>query len=169
MPFSIESELLLIRATSPSWEATLRQRLGEFDYYLQTQYPYRLRDDSRLAYLFVSGNLPGWRGDEVLHECACVQYLCEATPYSSLTEAVNREVVTRLKKEAGIRDWKRAYELTPLVCDALKYLCLHEANLCIGTPLPWWQPIPSPGEGETQIETVPSPTRVTHGEGEGGK
>ena len=58
-------------------------RLNEFQQKLWNERQLMLRDDSRLVWSFVSGQLPGWTEAKVMDELCLVQYLHSHTDYVS--------------------------------------------------------------------------------------
>ena len=133
-PFSIHRELARLPAeTRQVYEA----RLNELDAYMHQTTPYGVRDDSRLAFRFVSGEVTHWPWWAVAHEMACTQYLCEAAPYQRDLQPFLRGLANRLKEESGA-DWRRVWaavaELGP---ELLKLDLMHQARL----GMPDFQPV----------------------------
>jgi hypothetical protein len=105
----------------------LRSELQRLDVDLLRASPYRLRDDSKLAFLFCARELAHeWTRDEVLHELMCVQYLCANTAYARATEPALRSMAEQLKRGSarGV-SWGAVWQaLARGGPDLLKYTCL---------------------------------------------
>jgi len=70
--------------------------LGQISYYT-------LRDDSRLAFRYATGELSRSPWD-VSHEMATTQYLCENAPYQAFLPVALRRLASTMKKTFG-NDW----------------------------------------------------------------
>ena len=122
--FSIRREL---DAMPEDVRRVYEERLAELDVCMRHTTPYTVRDDSRLAFRFVGGELPTWSPWMVTHEMACAQFLCDALPYQSASQPFLRALATRLKHESGL-DWKPVWaavaELGPEILK-LHLMCEH--------------------------------------------
>ena len=111
--FSIRREL---DAMPPDLSAAFEQQLSALDALLCASSPYSIRDDSRLAYRFVAGELPMWSPHAITHEMACTQCLCDSLPYQQTLQPCLRALATRLKHESGVdwtSVWRAVSELGP--------------------------------------------------------
>ena len=124
--FSIRREM---DRMSPAECAVYTKKLLELDALLQQMSPYSMRDDSRLAYRFVKGELPNWSAQAVVHEMACMQCLCDTVPYQVYLQPFLRALATRLKHESGA-DWRQIWaSVAEFGPDILKLHMLCEQNI----------------------------------------
>ena len=145
--FSIHATLAE-QHTSEDAEALLG-RLQELDSWMRATSPYTLRDDSRLAYRFVTGQLPMWSGAAVAHEMACVQYLSSSVPFHEMSQPFLRTLATRLKHETGVADWKTVWHaVADLGPEMLKLHLMHEYRLT----MPDFAPAMPPPDKEEEEE-----------------
>ena len=108
--------------------------LEELDWLLRSWTPYRLRDDSRLAFQHASGAMdfhPIWKHKElVVHEMATQQFVCAHTPYVTMLSPALREMTARLKTKYGLKSWKVAWEIVrDYGPDLVRYAVLEESKL----------------------------------------
>lgn len=111
--FSIASEL---RALPADVAEVAAARLGELDAALRQTSPYTMRDDSRLAYRFVMGNVRHMAPWDVVHEMACTQFLCDALPYQDMQQPYLRGLADEMKQMTGAswtQVWNAVSELGP--------------------------------------------------------
>lgn len=128
--FSCEAALRELNATE---RAVVQSRLKLLSEKLRSTSGYQLRDDSRLAFLSATGQLgPSWTDDVVCHEMACVQFICDTTPYTDVLQSALRRLANELKSKYKIRDWATVWKIVrshgP---DVLKYLCMADSGLLI--------------------------------------
>jgi hypothetical protein len=129
--FSIERELATIAVHEPDRAYVLRQHLGALDAALTHTGPYRLRDDSRLAYRFVTGQMPGMSFTDVVYEMACTQFLCDRTPYHAMQQEYMRKLAYSLKAGTNAtwtQVWHAVAEFGP---EMLKLTLMAHANVRI--------------------------------------
>ena len=127
--FSIERELAAVAAHDAGRALVLRQHLGALDAALVHSGPCRLRDDSRLAYRFVTGQMPAARFTDVVHEMACTQLLCERTPYQAMQQQYLRKLANSMKASTGAtwtQVWRAVADIGP---DMLKLTLMAHGDL----------------------------------------
>lgn len=104
--FSIQAALSQM---GPEARQQCEYHLNELQACLAQTSPYAVRDDSRLAFRYASGQAPPhWTPWIVAHEMACTQYLCDTLPYQPTQQQFLRELASTLKREVGV-DWKRVW------------------------------------------------------------
>lgn len=89
-----------------------------------------VRDDSRLAFLWATGGTD-WAIEEVAHEMACTQIICDKTRYVDSIEAALRHVALSAKQSHPIswtKVWASVREFGP---DMVKLLAMDEAGLTL--------------------------------------
>lgn len=109
--------------------AYVRERLDGLKQAIYDYSGYYLREDSRLAYLHATHQLPSMTEREVCHEMSCMQFLCERTPYSHLVQPSLRLLAGEVKRRYDITwtdVWKIVSKHGP---DVVKMLCLHDSGL----------------------------------------
>lgn len=128
--FSIARELADMEEVS---EIVVREQLGQLDALTRAMTSYGVRDDSRLAFKFATGQLPPqWTPHAVAHELACTQWLSDAVPYHAQLPSFLRGLADATKAQSGVRDWKRVWaavrELGPEIAK-LDYLMRARAGV----------------------------------------
>lgn len=121
--FSIQREIATL---DPDVADTVRSHLDELDAMLKYTSPYALRDDSRLAYRFVTGDVRHMGPWDVVHDMACTQYLCEAMPYQQCQQPYLRALADAAKTASGAswsKVWTAVAELGP---ELLKCTMMHD-------------------------------------------
>ena len=115
-------------AEAVAWRA---EQLGAW----QRHYHIEPRGDSRLAELFVQGQV-AMRADEVARELMCTDFLYKRTLYGDLLEGFLRRVAARLRQEHELT-WTATWSVVrfygPL---ALKLMCLSSSGLYMPEHLP---------------------------------
>lgn len=106
--FSIEREL---NQLTEQMQYPMRECLGYLDSIMRHSTPYSLRDDSRLAYKFATGEVRNMRAFDVAHEMACMQYLCEHMPYQQDLPDHMKKLAKHLKQKTNA-SWKRVWNTT---------------------------------------------------------
>ena len=135
--FSIRRELA---SMPPELSEPFQQQLTALDSLLRGSSPYSIRDDSRLAYRFVAGELPMWSPYAIAHEMACTQCLCDSLPYQQTLQPYLRALSARLKHESGVdwtSVWRAVAELGP---EILKLQMMDASRL----HFPDFSPLPPP-------------------------
>tara|TARA_B110000046_G_scaffold185287_1_gene226389 strand:- start:203 stop:1081 length:879 start_codon:yes stop_codon:yes gene_type:complete len=106
--FSISSSLL--RLHSQECVNSANVKLISLNARLQS-HGFFLRDDSRLAFLYGTNNLPTWWTEyEVAHELMCVQWLCTASNYISFLEGFMWHLARLLKYTYKLQ-WTSAWRI----------------------------------------------------------
>ena len=126
-PFSIQRELQAV--ATPEARVILEGRLAELNAVLTQTSPYALRDDSRLAYRCVTGEIPHWSVYGVAHEMSCQQYLCEHLPYQQTQQPYLRKLANSLKAKSGASwtaVWAAVRDLGP---EILKLQLMHQRRI----------------------------------------
>ena len=101
--FSLEKAL---RALPEPGFSIVGDRIRMLERELDTTYDTKLRDDSRLAYEWASGNLaPGFRFEDVVFELLLMRYLFDFTEYQKvLSQLISGWEHTPITT-ATLRDW----------------------------------------------------------------
>lgn len=110
--FSIQSQLAQMQDEQMRQFAT--QRFYELDSVIQSMADYRVRDDSRLAFRWITGQLPHMSCYDVAHECACIQYLCNYSSYQTDIQVYLRCLAKQMHEQTGASwtsVWKACAEL----------------------------------------------------------
>ena len=90
----------------------LTQRLTSLDEEMQRVSPFRLRDDSKLAFLFCDEKLsPFWTRERVIHEMCVMQWICASTPYVGMCQKTLKNMSQELKTRHQLRDWKDVWRI----------------------------------------------------------
>jgi hypothetical protein len=101
--------------------AQIQRRLDHLDALMRRMTCYRLRDDSKLAFLVASGE-KAISDEDLVKEMAVIQWISQHTAYQPVLEITMRKLANRIKREYKIGDWKVIWkivrELTP---DIVKY------------------------------------------------
>lgn len=124
--FSLSSTLETLEAGDA---AHVRERLDGLKRSLYDYSGYYLREDSKLAYLYATHQLPFMTEREVCHEMSCMQFLCERTPYSHVVQHSLRLLASEVKRRYNISwtdVWRIVSKHGP---DVVKMLCLHDSGL----------------------------------------
>ncbi len=104
-------------------------RLVELNTMLKHISPYELRDDSRLAYRFVMGEVRHMGPWDVVHDMACMQLLCDTLPYQEELQTYLRALAEQMKRTTGAswtQVWKAVAELGP---EMLKCEMMHSRGV----------------------------------------
>lgn len=114
-------------------DAETRAHTQEALEYLATilrSYQFELRDDSRLAFLWATYQLPpSWTEYEVCHEIMCQQWLCVHSSYAALSQPFMRTIANEMRRKYHIRSWATVWQIVRAYApDLLKTLCLAEAG-----------------------------------------
>lgn len=108
--FSIQRELQAM--DDPLKRSMCEERLAMIDDCLQKSSPFRLRDDSRLAFRFAEahGAIPkDWTVWHVAHEIACMQFFCTVAPdYQGLQQDFLRSLANEVRSQTGV-EWKQLW------------------------------------------------------------
>lgn len=132
-----------IAQLAPGDAATVKARLGALDLAMHRAVGHNVRDDSRLAFLWCSGRLEGsaWTQESVIHEMACMQWLCATTTYVPLLQPTLRQIADALKEKFGVSDWTTVWSLvSEYGPDLVKYHSMHPSGL----QMPDFAPAPPP-------------------------
>lgn len=119
MPFSAEAEALRL---SPSEAAAVRERLAELARYLEEKsYKAVLRDDSRLAFNWATGQVIAEKA-EIAEEMSVAQFLHDATTYHSECETGMRAFAEEAKRTHPKLSWKEVWDVVRVYgADIVKY------------------------------------------------
>lgn len=115
-PFSIARALAAIE--DEHCRAACHAHLQELQGCLSAMSSYTVRDDSRLAFRYATGQLaaPPWSAWTVAHEMACMQHLCDQTAYAQGLPDFLRALADRLRRESGVGwacTWAAVADLGP--------------------------------------------------------
>ena len=123
--FSTSNELLNmddIRA------GEIRSKLNSMDDLMKQMTCYRIRDDSKLAFLVATGEVPMSMHD-VVQEMAFIQWMSENTHYHRLLEITMKLVANRIKVEHDIHNWNTVWKIVrEFVPDIVKYHVINQKN-----------------------------------------
>lgn len=111
--FSIKRELAQLPEADAEY---LRTRLCELETMARNVTSYSIRDDSRLAFRFVRGEVRNMSAYDVVHEMACMQFLCEKTAYQSVLPQYLRSLASHVRNEFQLPwqdTWRIVSELGP--------------------------------------------------------
>jgi hypothetical protein len=108
--------------------------LRDLDARLRASSPYQLRNDSRLAFQYASGQLynhPVWPNAEaVVHEMSCLQWLHETTPYGAVLPSALRKLASDVKAISSLRNWSVLWQhVTDYGPDLVRYQMLAQTGL----------------------------------------
>ena len=125
--FSIQAEILTL--AEGEYRMQVQCALNHLDFMLQS-YGYGLRDDSRLAYLWATGQLPNsWSDFEVCHEILCQQWLCHNTQYTALSQPFMRALANNLREKYNISSWNTVWRIVrEYGPDILKCISITDAG-----------------------------------------
>tara|TARA_B100000787_G_C16197409_1_gene301969 strand:+ start:4291 stop:4722 length:432 start_codon:yes stop_codon:yes gene_type:complete len=125
--FSCEQNLLKL---SEPEQAKARAKMKQLSMSLDIhEYKYGIRDDSKLAFNYCTGDL-NWTEVDVMEELCLIQWLSENTDYHNVCETLIREVAAHCKAKYKIRDWSLLYRIVrSYVPDILKQHLVSESGL----------------------------------------
>ena len=121
-----------------------------------------LRDDSRLAFLWATGQLDEtWNLAEASHEMMSVQFICTNTSYNDMAQPFMRALAEQMRARYGLQSWNTVWRIVrEYAPDILKIICLIEAGLNVPnftTHHGVMVPLPASGNlntGDTCTETI---------------
>lgn len=139
MSFSIQREL---QGMTDEQRASCEHHFEHLNEILRATSPHSVRDDSRLALRYASGQLPFWSPYTVAHEMSCTQYLCDAYDYQAALPGYLRALADEAKAERGDRvTWTQVWAA---VSDIGPELFKIQALLSHGHILPDFAPLGPP-------------------------
>jgi len=126
-PFSLKQSTLGL--TEP-FRAEVASRLAYLEGVLGA-HNFKLRDDSRLAFLWATGRLdPTWDAGEVCHEMMSMQFICANTCYNEVSQPFLRCLANGFKKKYKLKSWSTTWNIVrEYGPDILKLICLVESGL----------------------------------------
>lgn len=107
----------------------LHEKLKLLENDFNLHYSLSVRNDSRLAYMYVKGDTRLSRKD-VLEEMATIQWICSNTRYVEICEAVMQEIAIGMKKRYRLRNWSTVWTVVrEYAPDIIKYSILHDKHI----------------------------------------
>ena len=116
--FSIEKELGLC---SDERRTAIRAKLDQIDEAMKSTSRYRLRDDSKLAFMVSRGDFT-MSMEDLVHELSVIQWISANTEYHKLLEETMRKVAEIAREKYKLRNWNAMWAiLREFVPDIVKY------------------------------------------------
>lgn len=130
--FSIQAELAKM---PPEQARFIGSRLAELSAFMPTIVPYQLRDDSRLAFRFVTDALP-WSPYAVVHEMASQQFLCDHAHIAASASPFLKALAKECRMRSGA-SWTQTWtHVADLGAEIHKIQCMMERGIMIPDFIP---------------------------------
>ena len=121
MKFSAATELAQFTGAE---RVEIDRKYAELQQILSKQSTYAIRDDSRLAFQYCTGQLTG-SIDDIAHELMCIQFISTTFGYHAQCEPTLKRLANCLKEEYPTVTWRKLWSnLSSIGCDAIKYACV---------------------------------------------